>query len=213
MSFSKLRTQITTDLERIDSIQDYQRKYLSSAVVQSIKQLNKKFVEHLLHDLANSSQDVEVRAFLSDKYHDANDYALECIEPAFYKSYIHGARIKTWTNSALKCFDVFLIKLINDYQKEKIRKLGTKLKERDVYTHLIQKKGNQYDIGIAFDRIYEQRNSFTHVQLEIKDGVRTTKRWSNYKYNLTRDIILEQFEKGLKALIKEIDTHGIQRTK
>tara|TARA_B110000902_G_scaffold257616_1_gene326060 strand:+ start:225 stop:854 length:630 start_codon:yes stop_codon:yes gene_type:complete len=209
MSFSKLREQITTDLDRIDSIQDYQRIYLSKEVIQSIKQLNKKFIEHLLKDLVNSDQEIEIRSFLSDKYHDANDYALECIEPAFYKTNIHGARIKTWTNSALKCFDVFLIKLINDYQKERIKKSGRQLKERDVYDHLIKKKGSQYEIGIAFQTIYQQRSSFTHVQFETKDGVRSTKRWSNSKYNITRDLILAQFEKGLNALIKEIKTYGI----
>ena len=209
MSFSSLREQITTDLDRIDSIQDYQRNYLSSDVMQSIEQLNKKFVEHLLYDLTNTKKDVEVRSYLSDDYRDANDYALECIEPAFYKSNIHGARIKAWTNSALKCFDIFLIKLINDYKKEKIKKSGRQLKERDVYNHLIQNKGNQYDIGIAFQTIYQQRSSFSHVQVEIKEGVRSTKRWSNSKYNFSRDLIIEQFEKGLKALIKEIEAHVI----
>ena len=209
MSFSKLREQITTDLNRIDSIQAYQRVYLSVAVVQSIEQLNKKFIEHLLKDLANNDGDLNVRSFLSEKYRDANDYALECIEPAFYKTNIHGARIKTWTNSALKCFDVFLIKLINDYKKEKIKKTGSRLKERDVYDHLIKNKGNQYEIGIAFQSIYQKRNDFTHVQVEIKDGVRSTKRWSNSKYNFARDFILVQFEKGLKALIQEMEAHGV----
>ena len=211
MSFSKLREQITSDLERIDSIQDYKRKYLSEAVIQSIDQLNKKFVEHLLKDLSSMEENVNVRSYLSgkDKYREVNDYALECVEYAFFKSNIHGARIKTWTNSALKCFDIFLIKLINDYQKEKIKKSGRQLKERDVYNHLMQNKGNQYEIGIAFQTIYQHRSSFTHVQFETKDGVRSTKRWSNSKYNITRDLILAQFEKGLNALIKEIKMYGI----
>ena len=209
MSFSKLREQITTDLDRIDSIQDYQRNYLSADVIQSIEQLNKKFVEHLLYDLTNSKKGVEVRKYLSNNYRDANDYALECIEPAFYKTNIYGARIKTWTNSALKCFDIFLIKLINEHKREKIKKSGRLFKERDVYNHLIENKGNQYEIGIAFQTIYQQRSSFTHVQFETKDGVRSTKRWSNSKYNFARDLILEQFEKGLNALIKEMEEHGI----
>ena len=51
MSFSELREQITTDLDRVDSVQDYHRLYLSAAVVQSIEQLNKKFIEHLFKDL------------------------------------------------------------------------------------------------------------------------------------------------------------------
>ena len=209
MSFSKLRAQITTNLDRIDSIQDYQRNYLTADVIQSIEQLNKKFVEHLLYDLTNSKKVVELRSYLSNNYRDANDYALECIEPAFYKTNIYGARIKTWTNSALKCFDIFLIKLINEHNREKIKKSGRQLKERDVYNHLIQNKGNRYEIGIAFQTIYQQRSSFTHVQFETKDGVRSTKRWSNSKYNFARDLILEQFEKGLNALIKEMEAHEI----
>jgi hypothetical protein len=211
MSFSKLRAQITTDLERIDSIQAYQRIYLSKEVVRSLEQLNKKFVEHLLEDLINEGLNINIRAFLSEneKYSDANDFALECIEPAFYKSNIHGARIKNWTNSALKCFDIFLIKLINDYQKEKIKKSGTKPKERDVYDHLISKGGNYYEVGIAFQAIYQQRNEFTHIQFEPIEGIRSTKRWSRSKYDFARDLILQQFEKALNALIKEIKTYGI----
>ena len=193
MSFSKLREQITTDLERIDSIQDYQRIYLSKEVLRSLEQLNKKFVEHLFEDLINEGLNINIRAFLSDNY----------------KSNIHGARIKTWTNSALKCFDLFLIKLINDYLKEKIKKSGTKPKERDVYDHLINKGGNHYEVGIAFQTIYQQRNEFTHIQYERKEGIRSTKRWSRSKYDFARDLILKQFEKGLNALIKEIKTYGI----
>ena len=128
---------------------------------------------------------------------------------AYYKTNIYGATIKTWTNSALKCFDVFLIKLINDYRKEKIKKGGRQPKERDVYDHLIKKKGNQKEIGIAFQTIYQQRNSFTHVQYEVKEGLRSSKKWSNSKYNLARDVILDQFEKGLVALSKEIKENGL----
>ena len=46
------------------------------------------------------------------------------------------------------------------------------------------------------------------MQFEKKDGVRSTKRWSNSKYNFARDLILEQFEKGLNALVKEMEVHG-----
>ena len=140
MSFSQLRRQMASDLDKIHSIQDYKRVYLSSNVIRSINYLNKKFVEHLFQDLISKELDINIRAYLreSDLYKLANDFALECIEPAFYKSNIYGSRIKEWTNSALKCFDIFLIKLINDYLNERIRKSGSKPKERDVYTHLIK---------------------------------------------------------------------------
>jgi hypothetical protein len=211
MSFSTLRAQITTELDHIRSIQDYKRVYLSSAIIKSIDNLNKKFVEHLFEDLINDSIDVNIRSFLNEKenYNLANDFALECIEPAFYKTNIHGARIKEWTSSALKCFDVFLIKLINDYLHEKISKSGRELKERDVYNHLIEKGENFYEIGIAFQTIYQTRNNFTHIQYETKDGYRQLKKWSSYKYDIARDLILGQFEKGLKSLIKEIRSNGV----
>ena len=206
MSCSILRAQLSTELDKIQSIQDYKRVYLSSEVIKSIDNLNKKFVEHLFQDLINDSLVVNIRSFLNERenYNLANDFALECIEPAFYKTNIHGNRIKDWTSSALKCFDVFLIKLINDYLNEKIRKSGRELKERDVYNHLIEKGEHYYEIGIAFQTIYQTRNDFTHIQYETKDGYRQLKKWSRSKYDIARDLILEQFEKGLKSLIKEI---------
>jgi hypothetical protein len=210
MSFSTLRTQISSDLNQINSIQDYKRVYLSSQVVKSIDSLNKKFVEHLFEDLINAKLEVNIRSYLNERenYNMANDFALECIEPAFYKTNIHGARIKDWTNSALKCFDIFLIKLINDYLNEKIKKSDRVLKERDVYTHLIQKGDKYYEIGIAFQNIYLTRNNFTHIQYETKDGYRQLKKWSKSKYDFNRDMIFEQFEKGLKTLINEIKIYG-----
>ena len=133
----------------------------------------------MFQDLINKDLEINIRSYLNEreKYQLANDFALECIEPAFYKTNIHGARIKEWTSSALKCFDVFLIKLINDYLKEKIRKSGAKLKERDVYTHLMNKGEQYYEIGIAFQTIYQTRNDFTHIQYETKDGYRHLKKW------------------------------------
>ena len=44
MSFSQQRAQISAELTNIESVQDYKRVYLTSAVVRSIEHLNKKFV-------------------------------------------------------------------------------------------------------------------------------------------------------------------------
>ena len=209
MSFSQLRTQISTDLGRIDSVQEYKKVYLSKEVIRSIENLNKKFVEHLFKDLINRDPEFNIRSFLSDKekYQTANEFARDCIEPAFYKSNIYGSKIKSWTNSALKCFDVFLIKFINDYLNEKIKKHGSKLKERDVYTHLMNKGGNYSQIGVKFQTIYQKRNEFTHIQYETKDGYRAVKKWSKSSYDRARDIILSEFEKGLKYFLDEIRKH------
>lgn len=210
MSFSKLRAQISSELDNIQSVQDYKRIYLSSELIRSIDQLNKKFIEHLFQDLSNKDLEVNIRNYLSDreKYDLANDLALECIEPAFYKTNIHGSRIKDWTSSALKCFDIFLIKLINDYLNEKIKKSGPNLKERDVYAHLINKGDYYYELGMAFQTIYQTRNDFTHIQYETKDGYRHLRKWSRSKYDNARDLIVEQFEKALNVLDKEIKKYG-----
>ncbi len=206
MSFSQQRAQISAELTNIESVQDYKRVYLTSAVVRSIEHLNKKFVEHLFADLVEREIDINIRRFLKerDKYQVANDYARECIEPSFFVKNIYGPRIKAWTNAALKCFDVFLIKLIEDYLKEKIRKQGSQLKERDVYTHLIIKGDKYLEIGTAFQTIYQKRNDFTHVQYETRDGQRHYKKWSRSKYDYARDLIIAEFEKALNILIKEI---------
>ena len=66
MSFSKLREQITSELNKIHSIQDYKRIYLSNEVIKSIDQINKKFVEHLLMDLIDENPEINIRKFLSD---------------------------------------------------------------------------------------------------------------------------------------------------
>ncbi len=206
MKWSESRDQFNLELKRIDSIPDYRRVYLSTIIVESINQLNKKYIEHLLNDLVNDQDALDVRLFLNDKekYKNTNEYALECLEKAFFKTNIHGAKIKDWTISALNCFDILLIKFINDYKNDKIKKKGKWLKETDVYDYLVNKKGNEYEIGIAFQNIYQLRSSFFHVQYELKDGIRNTKKLSYNYLNDARDIILEQFEKGLNALIKEM---------
>ena len=97
------------------------QKELLSYQLRISQLLNPDIEKNKFQDLINESLEVDIRSYLNERenYNLTNDYALECIEPAFYKTNIHGAKIKDWTNSALKCFDVFLIKLINDYLNEK----------------------------------------------------------------------------------------------
>ena len=47
------------------------------------------------------------------------------------------------------------------------------------------------------------------LKYETKDGYRKLKRWSWSQYDIARDLIFAQFEKGLKSLIKEIEINGI----
>ena len=87
MSFSQLRAQISSELDTIQSIQDYKRVYLSSDVIRSIEQLNEKFVEHLFQDLINKDLEINIRSYLNEreKYQLANDFAFSALNQLFIK--------------------------------------------------------------------------------------------------------------------------------
>ncbi len=188
---------------------DYQYQYLSSALKTSIDAIRDKCVYHLYSDLTQTETDEDYKTFLgSDFYRTSNEFARDCLEVAFYAKHIYGGKIRAWTDSALKCFDSFLIRYINKYKKELIPKSYTGIKESDVYRFLIKKGGDEYEIGIAFQSIYRKRNEFAHVQIEESDGIRRSRKWSNKQYNRSKENILEHFKKGLthlSTLLKDLD--------
>lgn len=201
MKFSELRDNLAKQLAPPANPAEYQLQYLNSDHRQNIDAIRDKCIYHLFEDLTTfkSTQDFEL--FLGQIfYRNSNDYAVDCAELAFHAKHIYGKKIKHWTDSALKCFDNFLIKYINDVLQEKIIKCSKDPKERDVYTHLINKGGTEYEVGIAFESIYLARNEFTHVQVEVSDGRREPVIWTNKKYNKKKELILFQFSNGLKNL-------------
>lgn len=201
MSFTSLRTQINSAVKP-DSTHDYIYSYFNSEHQSKLTILDDKYIYHLYSDLIGTDIRTDFKPFLKEFYKTADEYAKDCVLTAFLTTHIHGMKIKNWTDSALKCFDCLLIRLISDVLKEQLN--DKNIKERDVYDHLIKKGGNLYTIGMAFDIIYKERNKFTHVQIVDSDGVRRPQSYSNKKYKIAKDLILNQFNRGLNALILEI---------
>lgn len=203
MRFSEVRNQLNEKIVEVHTTQDYHKLYLNHDIHSEFEKLGNVFVNHLYQDLINTKIEKDLKIFLDNFYLISNEYAKDCVSQALLKDHIYGMKIKNWTDSALKCFDCFLMKLVNDILDEKFKSTN-QLKERDIYQHLISKQGNYYKIGMAFNTIYDQRNMFAHVQIEEIDGVRRPKPISKKNYKKSKKLIIEQFEKALKALLREI---------
>ena len=185
---------------------EYQLKYLSQEVNDLLTNLSNKFVEHLTKDLTDSTSEFDLRPWLTNQYYGpSNQNAKECLEICPVTSHIYGSKIKVWTDSALKCYDNFLLKFIQIDRNEKISQHSAKLKERDVYLHLIDLGGDLQDIGQAFDNIYLARNEFHHIQIvDDQSGKRIPKKTTNSSYNNKRDLIIVWFKTAITILLKQI---------
>lgn len=211
MKFSELRDSLPKQSTPSVNLAEFQLQYLNTDHRQNIEAIKNKCVYHLFEDIAKIKTTHDFELYLGHSiYRTSNEYAIDCTEIAFCSKHIFGKKIKHWTDSALKCFDNFLIKYINEVLQERISKRGKDLKERDVYTHLILKGGIDQEVGSAFESIYQVRNEFTHVQVEEADGIRKPVQWSNKKYNQKKDLILVQFEKGLRNLEVILSRKGIK---
>lgn len=197
MSFTDQRLkQNTQDTRRAPS--DYLKDYLLGDLVLKLDAISDKFVIHLYEDIASTISPFDFKLFLKGDYHNANEEAGACVRISYIAQKMFPKNIKFWTDAALKCFDHFLIIYVQDIRKEKIRKSTSKLKERDVYDHLITIGGDVQEIGQAFTTIYQYRNEFQHVQVEDKEGRRSIRRVTNSFLSLRKALILEEFEKAFK---------------
>ena len=204
MKYSELRDEFNKDINEVCSVQDFYRAYLSRDIQSKLSSLKDKYVYHLFNDLSGLDNDKDFETFLGRLYRPANEFAKDCVETVLYAKHLHGLRIKGWSDSALKCFDSFLLTLIQDVLNEKIERRYGYGTEREKYMHLMDKGGNYYEIGIGFDTVYEQRNTLTHVEIIEDNGRRRQKPLSNKKKNKLKALILKNFERGLVALEKEI---------
>lgn len=206
MSWSKAKKEIDDLLNDVHSNDDFIKKYLSTPLQDRIGQLHEKFAAHLFGDLMEQETHKDIETFLGKSYFNANEYAKACITTAFRSKDVYGVKVQGWTDSALKCFDNFVLALIQDKLNETIKGTsGDKGWERQKYNHLIVKGGNLYDIGMGFDVVYQQRNELTHVEVvDATTGYRKQVRVSNKKIQQLKSIILENFKKALIALEKEI---------
>jgi hypothetical protein len=201
MKFSEQKSQVEGQSQS-GALPDFKSEFLIAQTQPQIEPIRKKCVYHLTDDITKTKNDLDINKFLGDQfYSSSNDFAYDCLGISFYVQNIYGSRIKLWTESALKCFDNFLIRYINHVKQEKIKKMKDKPYETDVYEHLIGKGGKEYEIGIAFQSIYQSRNTFTHVQEEEIEGIRRPVKWSGKRYNREKELILMQFEKGLKQFL------------
>ena len=185
---------------------DYQLAYITTEVKDLLNGLNNQFVEYLTRDITEAELQINLQQWLGSPYYQSsNENAKDCLEYCPTVKHIWGRKIKGWTDSALKCFDNFLLKYIQIDKGETITKSYTELKETDVYHHLINKGGKEQEIGQNFKNIYQLRSAFQHIQMEEKDGVRIPKRISNSQCNKSRDMIIQWFRLSVLSLFTLVE--------
>jgi hypothetical protein len=200
MSFSQLRNKIKIQVAKVNSVQEYQREYLSAPIVNWLEELSGKYIYHLYSNLYGQDTQKDLKAFLDDFYGASEDHAKNCISIAVDVEHLYGSKVKDWTLSSLPAFDNFLLKLVNVVLGEKIKKSKKEAHESDTYLHLIEKGDKYQTIGQAFQSIYQMRNSFLHVQVENEDGTRRQLRWNNKRYATAKDLILFQYRTAIVEL-------------
>ncbi|MCK6610962.1 MAG: hypothetical protein L6Q78_07965 [Bacteroidia bacterium] len=204
MKFTELRNTMQTFSGA--STPDYQLAYIATEVKDLLNGLNNQFVEFLTKDITDTELQWDIQQWLGAPYYQSsNENAKDCLEQCISVKHIWGRRIKSWTDSALKCYDNFLLKYIQIDQKETISKTYIGLKETDVYNHLINKGGKEQEIGQNFKNIYQLRSKFQHIQMEEKDGIRVPKRITNSDCNKLRDLIVPWFRLSLWELFNLVE--------
>lgn len=206
MSFTSTRTKMNSFSGAPTA--EYQLQYMAKEVRDLLNDLNNKFLEYLTEDLVDEKFNAELKEWLTQSYYpSSNEYAKECLEHCLTVKHLYGRKLKPWTDSALKCYDNFLLKHIQVDRGETIKKTTKDLKERDVYNHLVELGGTLQDIGQAFNNIYQTRNEFHHVQVvDDASGNRIPKRMTNSSYNQKRDSIIGWFKEALGNLKGVIDS-------
>lgn len=199
MKFTELRN--TMQSFSGASTPDYQLAYITAEVKDLLNGLNNQFVEYLTNDIVETELQLNLQQWLGSPYYQSsNENAKDCLEHCPTVKHIWGRKIKGWTDSALKCYDNFLLKYIQIDKGESIPKTYVGIKETDVYNYLIGKGGIEQEIGQNFKNIYQIRSAFQHIQTEEKDGIRIPKRISNSQCNKWRDVIIQCFKYSLIAL-------------
>lgn len=199
MKFSELRN--TMQSFSGASTPDYQLDYITVEVKILLNGLNNQYVEYLTKDIIEIELSLSLKQWLGSPYYQSsNEYAKDCLEYCPTIKHIWGRKIKGWTDSALKCYDNFLLKFIQIDKGESLPKRSSGLKETDVYNYLISRGGIEQHIGQNFKNIYQLRSAFQHIQIEEKNGLRVPKRMSNSQFNKSRDVIIHCFRDSLISI-------------
>lgn len=204
MSFTQQREKIAAQINQVNSVEEYQKEYLSVPILDWLMKLAGNYTIHLYNDLLGRVTTKDLKKFLDKAYGASEDHAKNCISIALKAEHVYGLKVKDWTNSALPAFDNFLLQLIHVVLGEKVKKKSTKIYESDVYNHLIEKGGDYAEIGVAFQSIYQVRSSFMHVQFEDDAGIRKQIKWEAKRYKEKKELIIDQFNKAIRTLDKFI---------
>lgn len=208
MKFTDLRRELEENLDIVEvkSSNDFINKYLTTTYQDRFKSLKEKYVEYLYSDLMEIELTKDIQKFLSGSYRNANEFAKTCVTTVFKSKDIYGHKVTGWVDSALKCFDNFLLILIQDHLEEEI---NTNIRvgfERQKYQHLMEKGGDYFKIGVNFDSIYQIRNKFNHVEtVDDKTGRRRVVPMSNKKINKNKELMLQHFKEALIILEGQLD--------
>ena len=205
MRFTELRQDLNNSLKEEQVLNEFLSDYFSTSTQDKVKQLNNKFIEHLFCDITENYTNHSFDKFLGSSYSTASEYAKTCIITSYKCRSVYGYKLNGWTESALKCFDNFLLVLIQEKLNETILKRRDVGIERQKYWHLIEKGGNYYEIGMGLEVVYQSRNSFTHIELiNDKTGIRRQKKLSQKDLKELSNRIFDHFKKALLALEKQI---------
>lgn len=203
MSFTNLRNQMI-NLEKVNSTQDFVKKYLSESIRKDIDKLENRFLEHLYGDIAKTEIAKDLQTFLNNgRYNGSNELAKNCVLEAFWSKDIYGWKIKSWLDTAIKSFDNILLVLIQEVMNETIKSYRGIGEERHKYQHLIEKGGDFTVIGSGFNTAYEQRNDVTHIEI-MDNGKRRQVILSNKQLTAKKEIALENLHKALNILYLKI---------
>ena len=97
------------------STPDYQLAYITSEVKDLLNNLNNQFVEYLTKDISGVEIQLNLQQWLGSPYYQSsNENAKDCLEYCPTVNHIWGRKIKGWTDSALKCYDNFLLKWVQN---------------------------------------------------------------------------------------------------
>ena len=206
MSFSSQRNRLMGQLGQSKTAADYYITYLTTDHRAYYNALKDQYVEQLYSDLIERGVNKDVKGFLGKAYKNADEYARDCFVLIGHKNDLFGHNVQHWTESARKCFDNFLIVLIEEKLGETVNTFTGIGSDRYEYQHLIDKGGNYEVIGKAFTNIYRKRSAMTHVKVRDENtGKRIQKALNKKELLVLKGEIIEQFKIGLTALETEIN--------
>ena len=205
MKFSELKKEIESDSRSVSNHKEYYNTYFKEDMRSRMDDLEGKFLYHLYNDLTLIEVKKDLENYLGGRdYGFSENFARDCVQTSFLSKNIYGLRIRGWTTSALSCFDNFLLTYIKDDLKEKVKRYSSVKEERWKYRHLMDRDGEDKEIGTCFDTIYQQRNALLHIEVVDDNGDRRQKPPTSRDLKVKKAIVLERFKIALTLMEKKI---------